>query len=125
MRHKPVGAEAFTAAKVVKPVIVVPIEPPAFHDRADIGGLVVCQAELARDFDIGNPGAIFLFFNFCPVEFPYRVAAADLQVMAEIKDSLAIGLDHLFGHPYLVAFQAAGHTSSPVASPAAASIRCS
>ncbi len=73
------------------------------------------EAEFPGDLDIRYPGCLFLFFYFFPVQFADRVAAPDLQVMAEIEDRIAIGLDHLFRHTDLAAFEAPCHASSPSA----------
>ena len=93
--HATVGAKPLAAAKLEQPVIPLRLEAALFKQHTDVRHLFGPKPEARRDLGIGKAGACALALDPLEIEKPHRIAAAVLNVGAQVEDDRAERLDHL------------------------------
>ena len=101
-RDEPFLAIAPAAAERVQHGVVAGAEPPPLLEVADEGHLGGGESDPLRDLGVPHAELVAVRLDCREVLLADRVAPPGLEVVAEGEDGLAVGGDHLVGHPELL-----------------------
>ena len=116
-RDEPFLAIAPAAAERIQHGVVAGAEPPPLLEVADEGHLGGGETDPLRDLGVPHAELVAVRLDRREVLLADRVAPPGLEVVAEGEDGLAVGGDHLVGHPELRPGEALGHRPVPAPSP--------
>jgi len=108
-RRHAIGPVTPASAQLVQAMIVAGMKTPALLPVADEHHLSLGQADPARDLGVAHPHLVPMRFDVGKILQPDGIATADLVVVAEPEDRLAVGGDHGVGDAELLPRQALGH----------------
>ena len=89
------GTKTPAAAQLEQAIIAFGLEPPLLQQHPDEGHLLRGKPQPGSNLGVGQTGARALPLDLLEVQQPNRIAAAVLNVGAEIKNDRTERVDHL------------------------------